>query len=279
MQLHRPLIALAAAGLFGLAACGGGDSGAEEDITSAVKRGVVGQDVKARCEEVTTKGFIKRVYGDVAQCRKAEKPEAGDRPATGVRVSGVKVDGERATAKVRYVGGGTDGSEGTFAFLKEDGEWRIDDLGVDLLRAQVRKALNSGEQESAVLKDPKVRKCAGKAFLGLPDRQFKRLAYAEISKRPSARQELARVISPCLSQAGSGSGSGSASFLRQKFEQGVTRSASKDGVPQATIDCINKGLRSSISDREIEQIAATGGKVTPELKGKATAAIRACRAR
>ena len=277
MQLHRPLIALSAAVLFGLAACGGdGDSGAEEDITSALKRGVVGQDVKARCEEVTTKGFIQRVYGDVAQCRKAEKPEPDDKPATGVRVSEVKVDGERATAKVRYVGGDVDGSEGSFEFLKEGGDWRIDDLGVDLLRSQVKRALSSGDQESAVLRDPKVRDCAAKAFLDLPDEKFKRVAYAEISKRPSSRQELARVVSPCLSQTGSASGPGSTSFLREKFEQGLATSARRRGVPQATIACINKELRSAISDKEIQQTATGGGKVSPELKGKATAAIKAC---
>lgn len=277
MQPRHPLIAICPAVVFGLAACGGGGSSAEKDITSAVKRAVVGRDVKARCEDETTKGFIRRVYGDVGQCRKAEKPKPDDKPPTGVRVSAVKVDGEHATATVRYEGGDTDGAKGTFEFRKEDGKWRIDDLGVDLLRSQIEKGLDGGD--TAALRGPKVRECARKAFTDLPDDQLKRVAYAAISERASSQQDLTRVITPCLSQEGSGTGSGSASFLREKFEQGIASGLRKDGVQQVTIGCINEKLRSSISEEEIQQTATNGGKTSPELTRKVAEAIRACPAK
>jgi len=279
VQLRNAAIAVFAAAVLGLAACGGeSESDAKKDIAGAVKDAVVGQNLKARCEEATTKDFIRRVYGNVGQCRRAEKPEPDDEPPTDVQVSGVKIDGEQATARVRYVGGNTDGSEGAFEFRKEEGKWRIDDLGVDFLRSQVERGLKSDDQESAVLRDPKVRECARKALAGLPDDQLKRVAYAEISKRTSAQKDVARVVTPCLSQAGSGTGSGNASFLREKFEQGVAKGARRNGVPKATIDCINEKLRSSISDEEIQQTAASGGKTSAELRRKATEAVTACRA-
>ena len=273
MQPRHPLLAICAAALFGLAACGGGGSSAEKDITDAVKRAEVGKDVKARCEEVTTKGFVRRVYGSVAECRKAEKAEPDDKPPTGVRVTNVKVDGDQATATVREEGGDTDGAQGTFELRKEDGGWRIDDLGVDYLRSQVNKGLDSGG--SATLA-PKVSECARKALTDLSDAELKRVAYTSISERASSDGDLTRVIAPCLSEAGSGTGSGSASFLREKFEEGIASSLRKSGSSRATIGCINGRLRSSISEKEIQRTATNGGKTTPELTRKVADAIRAC---
>ena len=232
-----------------------------------------------KCEEVATQGFIRRVYGDVGQCRRAEKPESGDEPPRDVRVSDVKVDGDRATASVLYVGGETDGAKGAFELRKEEDEWRIDDLGVDLLRSQVEKGLESGDQDTALLRSAKVRACARKAFTDLSDEQLKRVAYASISERESDQRQVAAVLTPCLSVDGSGTGAQRTSFLREKFEQGVTRSLRRDGVPQADIDCITRRLRSSISEAEIRQSATSGGRTTPEMTRKAAAAISACRGR
>lgn len=279
MQPRHPLMAISAAAALGLASCGGGsDSSAEKDITGVVKRAVVSKNPKVTCEEVTTKGFIRRVYGDVAQCLKAEKPKPDDHPPTGVRVSNVKVDGDRATATVREQGGDTDGATGTIELRKEDGDWRIDDLGVDYLRSQVETGLGSGNQD-AVFRDPRVRRCTSKALTDLPDRDLKRVAYASISERPGSELEVTRVITPCLSVAGSGTGSGSASLLREKFEEGIARGLRKDGVSQATIGCINRELRSSISEQEIQQTATSGGKTGPKLTQKVAAAITSCRAK
>jgi len=256
----------------GLAACGGGDS-AEKDISKAVKQGATSRDVKVRCEGTTTKRLVRRIFGDVAQCHKAEKLKPSDKPPTDVRVSRVKVDGDRATATAVYEGGDTSGAKGTLRLLKEDDKWRIDDVGVDLLRSQVENGVDSG---SSTLGKPKILTCARKALTNLPDAQLRRVAYATIAERPGSDAELGRVVLPCLSEAGSGAGSGSTSFLREKFEQGISSSLRKSGSSAAKIGCINGKLRSSISEEEIQSTATNGGKTTPQLTRKVAEAIKAC---
>ncbi len=277
MQLRHALTATSAGIVLGLAACGGGDS-AEEDIRSVAKRSVLSKDVKVKCEEVSTKGFIKRVYGDVAQCRRAERtPDLIDEPPTEVRVSNVKVDGDQATATVIYEGGDTPGATGTFEFRKEDDEWRIDDLGVDFLRSQAQKGLESDEQEVAALQDENVRACARKAFAKLSDDQVKRVAYAAIAERPGSQGEVSRVFAPCI-LPGSGTGS-QTGLLREQFVRGITSRLRRGGVSQADIDCIERRLRSSISATEILQSGTGDAQAARDLTRKGTRVIRACRGR
>ena len=107
-----------------------------------------------------TKSFVTRVYGSPAQCRAAERP-SGDQPPTGASTSDVKIDGDSATIKVRINGGDSDGASGTIDLRKVSGDWRVDDLGVDFLRSQVRAgfANASGGDDDQPLSDPKIRDC------------------------------------------------------------------------------------------------------------------------
>ncbi len=256
-------------------AAGGADSQDTEAITRVIKDAVVSSDVEVQCVKTITKDFLQRVYGDIAQCRKAEQPDKTDKKPTDARTSAVKVNGQLATARVKFIGGDADGTEGGLELRKQDGQWRVDDLGVDLLRSQVQESLNNGSaQDAEALRSPAVRDCTKKAFDALADDELKRIAYLAIAERKESDGELAKVILPCLSKKGSGSGPGDASFLREKFEMGIEQSARKDGVPQASIDCILKELRSTISDGDIA--GAASGQTTPKLKSKVAAAVQGC---
>lgn len=280
----RSTVTVMAAAAVGVAGCGssagngdaaGADSKDTEAISRVIKDAVVSSDVEVQCVKTITKDFLQRVYGDIAQCRKAEQPDKTDKKPTDAKTSAVKVDGQLATARVRFIGGDADGTQGGIELRKQDGQWRVDDLGVDLLRSQVQESLNNGgAQDAEALRLPVVRDCTKKAFDGLADDELKRIAYLAIAERKESDGELAKVILPCLSKKGSGSGPGDASFLREKFEMGIERSARKDGVPQASIDCILKQLRSTISDGDIA--GAAGGQTTPKLKSEVAAAVRGC---
>lgn len=271
-----PIVTTALGALAGLvlSACGGGD-----DERPAIKRAVVQaittKDAATRCEELSTTSFVTRVYGDLAQCKKAEQPDAGDKPATGAKVSDVKVDGDAATAGVRISGGDRDGATGTLSLRKQDGDWRIDDLGVDLLRSEVRVGFANADEPP--LNDPKLQACATKALAKLPDGELRRVAYLAISETTAGKAEFSKLLVPCLSI--SGGGSGSVSYLRSKFEAGVASKARTEGMSRSTIDCINGELRSSISDDEIAKLASNRAKPTRAMNRAIVEAFGRCQGR
>jgi len=258
--------ATAIVAVIGLVACGG-DSAKDEEpaVKRAVEQAVTTKDAKRKCEELSTESFVKRVYGDLAQCRRAES-ETDDPPPTGATVSAVEVEGDSATVKVRLAGGDTDGASGTLELRKESGAWRIDDLGVDFLRS------------TPALRDPKVRECTREAFLRLSDSELRRVAYMAIADADEATEEIGKLLTPCLT-ADSG-GSDSVSTLRKLFESGVAQKARSEGIASpSAIACVNKGLRSTISDEEISKLAFNGSKPTPAMQRAIVQAFGRCQDR
>ena len=257
---------------LGLLACGGDDE--EQAIERAVERAFTTKDGDLKCERLSTKSFVTRVYGELAQCRRAERADSGDSPPTGATASDVEVDGESATVKIRLTGGDNDGASGTIDVRKQDGAWRVDDLGVDLLRAQVRASLAHADPSEPALRDPKVRGCVRAAFLRLDDAQLRRIGYMAIAETDEGQAQVAKLVTPCLTD--SGGRPGDVSALRRLFESGVAESAREDGVSRDSIACINRELRSSISDDEIAKTAVTGGKPTAAMKRGVAEAFGRC---
>ena len=269
--------ATAIVAVIGLVACGG-DSAKDEEpaVKRAVEQAVTTKDAKRKCEELSTESFVKRVYGDLAQCRRAES-QTDDPPPTGATVSAVEVEGDSATVKVRLEGSDTDGASGTLELRKESGDWRIDDLGVDFLRSQVTTGLSS-DQSTPALSDPKVRECTREAFLRLSDSELRRVAYMAIADTDEGTEEIGKLLTPCLTAASGGSDS--VSTLRKLFESGVAQKARSEGIASpSAIACVNKGLRSTISDEEISKLAFNGSKPTPAMQRAIVQAFGRCQDR
>lgn len=128
----RLLLAAAAVCALVLAAfgCGGDDDSgsggdAKAEVTAVVEESVAFEDPATICEENFTDNALEENYDGkdreelVADC---SEDEPGD--LTDIEVSGVKVDGETATAEVSAKQGGESG-EFTIELLEEDG-WKID---------------------------------------------------------------------------------------------------------------------------------------------------------
>jgi hypothetical protein len=280
------------------AGCGGddGDSGSggddAADIEAVVTKAITTLDVEEKCVETVTTGFVSTVYGSLAQCKKAEAPEPDDDPPpTGAAVSGVKVDGDKATATVATKGGDADGASGTISFAKEDGDWKVSDLGVDYLRSQLVKGLEQGEfdESDGPLADPAARECVSKGLSALDDTAFKKLAYSAIADaEPDA--EFVRVITECASGTGTDAGDDTGgeadteadagdediSLLRKQFESGIRQSALKDDATPEQIDCVLKKLRTEISEDDIVAAVGQDKAVTDELTQKTAKAIQGC---
>ena len=128
----RLLLAAAAVCALVLAAfgCGGDDDSgsggdAKAEVTAVVEESVAFEDPATICEENFTDNALEENYDGkdreelVADCSEDEPDDLTD-----IEVSGVKVDGETATAEVSAKQGGESG-EFTIELLEEDG-WKID---------------------------------------------------------------------------------------------------------------------------------------------------------
>lgn len=266
-----------------LAACGddgGGSASSDDDdrseIARVVERAFTTQDAKVTCEQLASESFVTRVYGGVAQCMKAEKPDPEDKPPTDVSVSGVTVDGNAGTARSRFVGGDLDAVAGTVEVRKEDGEWTIDDLGADLLRSVFKTGLETELEKDKTFNKPNVRACATKLITDQPDDKIKRFGYDAIGEREGSDEEIAKLLAPCLTLARSGEGPGNRSVVRETFEAQIRRGARQDGLPRSVIDCAIEKLRSSISDEELSSSLTAKGQPTAKVQRAIVAAITAC---
>lgn len=271
-------LGIAACGGDGNSSSGGGAGDDKAEIAQAIKRAFTTQDGNVSCKELSSKAFITRVYGDVAQCLKVEAKDH-DPPPEAVPVSDITVTGDTGTAHARFVGGETDGTNGTIQMRKESGDWRMDDLGADLLRSVLTKGMSDELKKDDTFKKPAVRNCVTKIITDLPDARLKEFAYGAIGDRAAPGQDLASLVTSCLTKAGSGAGSGDTSFVREKFEQGIEQSLGSSGVPAATITCIKKKLRASISDEELGKLSTNGGKTSTALQKAVVQALTACKSR
>jgi hypothetical protein len=125
------LAAAVAASLL-LAACGGDDSGSDEDadITEAITQAAT-EDTVESCTEVQTQAFTEQTEfatGDDAIASCEDGAGDGDTAGEEVEVENIEVDGDAATADVTFSGGGLDGQQLAVSLVKEEDQWKLDSL-------------------------------------------------------------------------------------------------------------------------------------------------------
>jgi|GEM_PF-5009731 len=122
-----------------LASCGGGESD-EDQIAAVVEQLNAAEEkpeIEVACNELLTDRFVKVVYGgDIQKCvdQPLNDPDESEDPGT-TEVSSTTIEGESAEVKVTTVGGKTEGTEGTWTFRKQGGDWMVDEFGDDYLRS------------------------------------------------------------------------------------------------------------------------------------------------
>ena len=128
------LAALTIASSLLIAACGGSDDkGAEDEISTAVDdyaHALSGKNPTRLCDVLVTRKLLNAPKDDrekqLAACRIRVKKQdfSGVPAAQKVDVTKVKVDGNKATARVS-TGSGANRQSNTIPFRKVDGTWRI----------------------------------------------------------------------------------------------------------------------------------------------------------
>jgi hypothetical protein len=127
---HLPLACLLIVASLALAACGSSSSSDEDQIEEAIQTAATSED-PTNCTELSTLAFVEQSQDGkgqkaIEECEK-EAEEGGDE-ARSVAVSKVKVDGEDASADVEFSGGGFDGQVLALGLVKEDDQWKLDEI-------------------------------------------------------------------------------------------------------------------------------------------------------
>jgi len=123
-----PLALLVLAALT-ITACGGGDSD-EDKISEVIEKAATTTD-PSNCTELETQRFAEQnsqQKGKAAVKACEEEQEAGEEQAEAATVSNVSVDGEKATAEVKFEGGPLGAQALELALVEEDGNWKLDQI-------------------------------------------------------------------------------------------------------------------------------------------------------
>jgi hypothetical protein len=122
-----PLAAIALLAALGLVACGGGSGSSDEDqIRSVADRALTGND-PASCDELLTAHFVQTFYGgSIEQCKKNAE-ETSTNPDS-VDVTNISVNGDKASADIKLVGGPGDGQVLSGIFAKQGSQWKFDSV-------------------------------------------------------------------------------------------------------------------------------------------------------
>jgi len=113
---------------LGLAACGGGASD-ESQIEEAIEISASSND-PADCKKFSTQKFMEQTDKSsgaeaVESCEEEASKKEGVEEAS---VSNVEIEGSKATAEAALSGGVFDGQEVEIALVKEDGQWKLDEI-------------------------------------------------------------------------------------------------------------------------------------------------------
>jgi hypothetical protein len=252
-----------------LAGCGGdGEPSAEDDekaVRDVVTLSLTTVNHSGDCRRRLSSQLIRKTYRNRTRCVRVQMDDEED-PADTVRFSRVKVDGDRATAAIRILGGSSDGATGELELVREDGDWRIDDASVPLLRSLVEAGLKVGSGGLGLQADAVA--CMARELARLPDAEFRNTAYELIGETAEGEQRTSALLARCP-------GEGGRSLLFQVFEQGIVESLRKRGSSETEIRCVVSKLRADVTDKELAA-AFTRGDTRKESARLITPALTAC---
>jgi hypothetical protein len=140
---------------LGFAACGGGGDSDEAQIEDAIVSSASDSEA-SDCTELVTLKFAEQSTqesGDAAivACEEEAEDPSGD--ADEVTVSKIEIDGSGATAVAELSGGGFDGQTVSIALVKQDEQWKLDEITgfVEFDAAALARTLDAGLEAGGLL--------------------------------------------------------------------------------------------------------------------------------
>jgi hypothetical protein len=197
------------------------------------------------CTDLFTPHLVTTVFGGLDTCIDANQGDT--QPTTGATVSTVRVAGDTATAVITDKGGASAGARGTWHFVRGDGVWRLDEWGVDYLRAEYAAQFGSNyrpDGDDDPFADAGYRSCINLGMQAKDDDAFRALAYGLQSNRND--EDLGQIFQACARTGPDGE-----SPFRTAFEDQL-REESKQGVLSAdAAACVIDKMREAISESDL----------------------------
>ena len=157
-----------------LAACGSSDND-ESQIEEAIETSATSTD-PADCKKFATQQFMEQTtQAEGAEAVKTCEEEASnDEGADSATVSNVEVDGSKASADVALGGGSFDGQELEVALIKEDDQWKLDEVAgfAKFDEAKVIEALEEGFAKPSSEVSKSLASCIVESFEEAPQAEF-----------------------------------------------------------------------------------------------------------
>jgi hypothetical protein len=157
-----------------LAACGSSDND-ESQIEEAIETSATSTD-PADCKKFATQQFMEQTtQAEGAEAVKTCEEEASnDEGADSATVSNVEVDGSKASADVALGGGSFDGQELEVTLVKEDDQWKLDEVAgfAKFDEAKVIEALEEGFAKPSSEVNKSLASCIVKSFEEAPQAEF-----------------------------------------------------------------------------------------------------------
>jgi hypothetical protein len=138
------LAAVALLVVLGIVLLGGSDEPTEEDRVRDAAEEILTTEGKGACTKLATQDFVEKSTGQEGDAAFEECDNDPGKLSESSDISKVEVDGSQATVEAKAEGGELDGEEVELSLLKQEDEWKLDDI--------IRPALLEGEKaEPAVL--------------------------------------------------------------------------------------------------------------------------------
>ncbi len=128
MRAWRSVTVLAIAAAVALSGCGRSDERKVADTLDAFATAVAAKDYQRLCDDLFAPELIESLRGVNLPCEVALKTGFEDTQKPRIEVKSVKVDGDRAQARVRSTAANQPPSEDTVELVKVDGKWRVASL-------------------------------------------------------------------------------------------------------------------------------------------------------
>jgi hypothetical protein len=247
------------------------------EITSLTRTVVLADKVGDICRKKLSAKFVSTTFRTVARCErtwidKTDKDKSDD--VTGVDLSNIRVSGSAATAAVTLHGGSSEGTSGTWAFLRDGNRWLLAAWGVDFLRSSWDFTGYKSDGPDDPLGYPAVQTCLTDKFRHMSDKAFEGFANAVTRDDKVAYRAFGRDVTSCT-RVPDAEG---VTTVRRLFEVGLKQGLEKQNLARLA-DCVTHRLRTTITDDDLveaQEQVMSGGAYPTWINQRGVRAKEAC---